>query len=83
MPKEFQPLENAAKIYYATTFPPDLSLLLLEIKSTTLHHMFTDCLEVEENLKMSKNLSDQDSGGAIKDTLKLVGPYKQNGKVPI
>ena len=45
--------------------------------------MFTDCLEVEENLKMSTTLSDQDSGGEIKDTLKLVGPYKQNEKVPV
>ena len=57
IPKEFQPFENAAKIYYAATFPPELSLLLLERKSTTMQHMFTDCLEVEENLKMSKNLS--------------------------
>ena len=48
MPKEVQPLENVAKIYYAATFPPELSLLLLERKSTTLQHMFTDCLEVEE-----------------------------------
>ena len=39
--------------------------------------MFTDCLEFEENLKMSKKLSDQDSGGEIKGTYKLVGPYKQ------
>ena len=76
MPKEVQPLENTAKIYYAATFPPELSLLLLERKSTTLQHMFIDCLEVEENPKMSKNLSDQDNGGEIKDTLKLVGPYK-------
>ena len=83
MPKEVQLLENAAKIYYATTFPPELSLVLLERKSITMQHMFIDCLEVEENLKMSKNLSAQDSGGEIKDTLKLVGPYKQNGKVPI
>ena len=36
MPKEVQPLENAAKIYYATTFPHGLSLLILERKSTTL-----------------------------------------------
>ena len=56
MAKEFQPLENAAKIYYATTFPPEMSLLRLERKSTTLQHMFTDCLEVEENLKMSQKL---------------------------
>ena len=57
MPKEVQPLENAAKIYYAASFPPDLSLLLSERKSTTLQQTFTDCLEVEENLKMSKKLS--------------------------
>ena len=81
MPKEVQPLENAAKIYYVVAFPPDLSLLLLERKSTTLQHMFTDCLEVEENLKMSKKSSYQDIGGEIKDTFKLVGPYKQSGKV--
>ena len=83
MPKEVQPLENVDKIYYAYTFPSELSLILLERKSTTLQDMYIDCLEVEENLKMSKNLSDQDSGGEIKDTLKLVGPYKQNGKVPV
>ena len=83
MPKEVQPLKNAAKIYYAATFPPELSLLILERKSTTLQHMFTNCLEVEENLKMSKNLSGQDSGGEIKHTLKLVGPYKRKGRVPI
>ena len=76
MPKEFQPLKNAAKIYYAAAFPPDLSLLLLERKSTTLQQMFTDCLEVEENLEMSNKSSGQEGGGEIKDTFKLVGPYK-------
>ena len=45
--------------------------------------MFTDFLEVEKNLKISKKLLGQDNGGEIKDTLKLVRPYKQNGKVPI
>ena len=45
--------------------------------------MFTDCLEVEENLKMSQKLSIQDNGGKIKDTLKLVGPRKWKGIVPI
>ena len=83
MPMEVQPLENTAKIYYVATFPPELSLLLLERKSTTLQHMFVDCLEVVENLKMSKNLSYQDNGGEIKNTLKLFGPYKQNEKFPV
>ena len=45
--------------------------------------MFTDCLQVEDNLKMSKNLLGQDSNGEIKDTLKLVGPHKWKGIVPI
>ena len=83
MPKEVQPLENAAKLYYASTFPLELSLLLLERKSTTLQHMFTDCLEVEENFKMSQKVSGKDSGGEIKDTLKLVGPHKRKGVVPV
>ena len=39
--------------------------------------MFTDCLEAEENLKMSKKLLDQDNGGEIKGTYKLVGPCKK------
>ena len=43
--------------------------------------MFIDCLEVEENLNMFKKLSNQDNGGEIKDTYKLVGPYKHNGEV--
>ena len=39
--------------------------------------MFTDCLEVEENLEMSKKSLRPDGGGEIKYTYKLVGPYKQ------
>ena len=54
MRKEIQPLENTAKLYYATNFPPQLSLLLLERKSITLQHMFIDCLEVEDNVSLSK-----------------------------
>ena len=45
--------------------------------------MFTDWLEVEENLKMSKRLSGKDNGGEIKYTLKLVGPYEWKRRVPI
>ena len=70
--KEIQPLENTAKLYYATNFPPQMSLLLLERKSITLHHMFIDCLEVEDNLRMSKKISDQDSGDKMENKLDLV-----------
>ena len=72
MPKEIQPLENATKLYYATTFPPELSWLLLERNSVTLQHMFIDCLEVEKNLRMSKTISDQDSGDKMEKKLDLV-----------
>ena len=57
MPKEIQPLEDATKLYYASTFPSGLSFLLLERKSTTLQHMFIDYLEVEDNIRMSKRIS--------------------------
>ena len=45
--------------------------------------MFTNYLEVKENLKMSQKLSGQDGGGEIKDTLKLVGPHKWKGVVHV
>ena len=77
MPKEIQPLENAAKLYYANTFPPELSLLLLERKSITLQHMFIDCLEVQDNLRLSENISDQDSGDKMENKLDLDEKHKQ------
>ena len=46
----------------ASNFTPKLSLLLWERKSVTLQQMFIDSLEVELNLKMSKNISDQHIG---------------------
>lgn len=60
MPKEIQPLEGASRLYYASTFPPDLSLLLLERKFVTLQQMFVDALEVEDNLKACRKLSYHD-----------------------
>ena len=72
MSKEIQPLENAAKLYYATTFPPELSLIILEGNSVTLQHIFIDCLEVEDNLRMSKKNSDQDSGDKMEKKLDFV-----------
>ena len=71
IPKEIQPLENAAKLYYATTFPPQLSLLLFERKSVTLQYMFIDCLEVEDNLRLSKKISDQDSGNKMEKKIRI------------
>ena len=77
MAKEIYPLENATKLYYATTFPPQLSLLLLEGKLVTLQHMFIDCLEGEDNLRLSKKFLDQHSGDKMEKKLELVEPHKQ------
>ena len=79
MPKEIQPLENVAKLYYETTFPIELSLLLLERKSVTLQNMLIDCLEVGENLRMSEEVSGQDRGDRIKEKLDLFEQHKQEG----
>ena len=45
--------------------------------------MFVDCLEVEEYLKMSKKLSNQDNGGEMKGKSELVGPPNPRGTVPV
>ena len=39
--------------------------------------MFIDCLEVEDNLRMSKKISDQDSGDKMEKKLELVEAHKQ------
>ena len=54
-----------------------MSLLLLERKSVTLQHMFIDCMEVEDNLNMTKKSSDQDSGDKIEKKLDLVQQHKK------
>ena len=41
------------KLHYASEFPPDLSLFLWERKSYSLQNMFSDALEVEENIRLS------------------------------
>ena len=51
-------------------------MLLLERKSVTLQHMFIDCLEVEDNLRMSNFFSDQDSGNKMENKLDLVEQHK-------
>ena len=71
MPKEIQPLEDVAKLYYASTFPIELFFLLLERKSITLQNMFIDSLEVEDNLRMSKRISEQDSVNKLDKELEL------------
>ena len=42
LPKVIQPLEDTAKLYYATTLPSRLFLFLSERKSATLQQMFID-----------------------------------------
>ena len=39
--------------------------------------MFIDCLEIEDNLRMSKKIPDQDSGDKMENKLDLVEQHKQ------
>ena len=39
--------------------------------------MFIDCLEVKENLRMSKKISDQDNGDKMEKKLDLIEKHKQ------
>ena len=54
-----------------------LLFLLLERKSVTLQHMFIDCLEVEDNLRLSKKNPNQYNGDKMEKKLELVEPHKQ------
>jgi hypothetical protein len=56
MHKEVQCLEVTAMLYYATTFHPDLSFLLMKRKSMSLQQMFNDAQEVEENIPACEKL---------------------------
>ena len=42
-----------------------------------MQHMFMDCLEVEDNIRMSKKFSDQDSDDKIEKKLNLVEQHKK------
>jgi hypothetical protein len=50
IPIEINPSESSAKITYASTFDPDLCLLLRERRATTLAHMQDASVEVESNI---------------------------------
>ena len=58
-------------MHYASVFPPEFSLLLLERSLVTLQHMFIDSLEVEDNLRMSRKFSNQDSDDKMGRKLEL------------
>ena len=62
---------------YASILPPELSLFILERRSVTLQHMFIDSLEVEDNLRMSNKISDQDSNNIMEKELELNEKYEQ------
>ena len=45
--------------------------------------MFIDCLEVEDNIRMSKRISDQDNGDKMEKKLDLVEQHKQQETVSV
>ena len=59
MPIDIWPPEVATRLCYVTTLHPYFSLLRLERRSITLHKMFIDAQEVEDNLKACRKFSNQ------------------------
>ena len=72
-----------AKLQYASTFPTEISLILMERKSDILQHMFMDCLEVEDNISMSKNSLDRDNDDKVEKNLHLVERCKKGEAFPV
>ena len=60
MPSYIRPKETSAMIYYAMVLHSELTLLLLERKSSSLRQLFEDAEEVEENIRASRRIHDQD-----------------------
>jgi len=64
MPKDIQPLEVVAMLYYTIAHHPNSDFYLRERKPLTLHQMFIDAEEIEENLracgKLPNQISDED-----------------------
>jgi hypothetical protein len=60
MPLEIQPTETVAMVYYVMGLHSELSLLLLERKSSSLRQLFEDAEEVEENICASRRIRDRD-----------------------
>jgi hypothetical protein len=50
MPMEIQPTEVAAMVQYTIAQHPDLVIFLRERRSSSLHQMFTNAEEIEENI---------------------------------
>jgi hypothetical protein len=56
IPDEIKPTKYSAKITYANAFDADFSLLLREIRSTTLFSMQEETIEFESNILASDRL---------------------------
>jgi hypothetical protein len=60
MPLEIRPTETVAMIHYVMGLHSELSLLLLERKSSSLRSLFEDAQGVEENIRASRRIREQD-----------------------
>ena len=57
MPTETRPSERLAMLYYTSSHQhPKLTLHLIERNSSSLHQIFSDAKEVEDNLQACGNL---------------------------
>jgi hypothetical protein len=65
MPKDIQPSEIVARLFYTTTHHPDIAFYLRERKSLTLQQMFTNAEEIEDNLQACGKLQNHTWDGDL------------------
>ena len=64
---DVKPPPGAAKLHYADAFDSEFTLLLREIRSTSLENMMQDAIEVEVNLSTSNKTKQRGDNRRIKE----------------
>ena len=82
MPKEIEPLEGATKLFYSSISPLNLSLFLLERKSTSLQGIFSDALDVKENFRLLGKVLDHGYANENGEELNRVEMHEIGEKFP-
>ena len=67
IPVDVKPPLGAAKLHYAYAFDSELTLLLIERRSTSLENMIQDAIEVEVNLSTSNKTKQRGDNRRVKE----------------
>ena len=75
-------MEGATTLFYASISPLDLSLFLLERKSTSLQGIFSDALDVKENFRLLGKVLDHGCTNENGEKLDRVEMHETGEKFP-